>query len=291
MAEPPALDAQLATLRSLYGLQQIVVDGHAWSYVDTGAARQNSIPQNAMPLLLLPGALGAADTSFQYILAFAAERRVVSLDYPPTLPALTPLIQGLEGVLGALDLGQVAVVGGSYSGLVAQYFAAGAPRRVGALLLSNIGAPAPAEALRWRLAAGAVALLPQEFLHTCMRLGIGRFLHGDSPAHTFWRAYFAQAIPALQKHALLARLRLTAAMHARAGDLGGRAYRGPTLIVAVEGDGLVSPAQGAALRGRYPQALCVTLCAQGHVASLDAAESYIAIYQEFLCQNRLGGPQ
>jgi pimeloyl-ACP methyl ester carboxylesterase len=284
VTERHTLAAQLAAVRTLYKLQQITLGGHTWFYLDTGVNHGGRLP-----LVLLPGAMGAADTSFQYILAFAAERRVVSLDYPRTLAALSPLVEGLENVLAALEIGRAAVVGGSYSGLVAQYYAAACPQDVAALLLANTGPPARAESRRWQFAAAAIAPMPQPLLHAAMRAGMYRFLQGASPEQEFWRAYFAREIPTLRKDAMLARLRLTAAMHAGALECYGCAFGGPTLIVNAEGDRLVPPHQRAAMCALYPHAQCVTLGEQGHVASLDAAEKYIDLYKDFLCRTMAHG--
>lgn len=236
-------------------------------------------------LLLLPGALGEADTSFQYILALQASYRVVSLGYPPTLDRLPALLDGLDAVLRWLHVTQAHIVGGSYSGLVAQHFAARRTQRARSLLLSNIGAPNPTQAPLWLLAAGAIRLLPEPALQRLMRGSIRRFLAGDSPAERFWRSYFAAALPTWSKQAVITRLRLMSQLHGRANAarLHRTAFGGPVLILNAEGDRLVSRREREALRALYPQAQHAAITNKGHVASLDEAAAYIRIYQEFLC--------
>ncbi len=269
------LHAQLAAVRAACPLHHVVVAGHAWPYLDAGGGGE--------VLLLLPGAMGAADTSFQYILGFQDRYRVLSFDYPGAIVDLPPLIEGLDGALAALGVSRAHVVGGSYSGLVGQFLAAEHPARVASLLLSNTGAPAPPYAARWRLAANLVAPLPEPLFHAAMRATIRLFLPGGSPAQRFWRAYFAAAIPSLTKQAMAARLHLTAVMNTAGIELSRSPYCGPVLIVDAGADALVAPRQRAALRTLYPQARGVSLRGKGHVASLDAAGAYIAIYKEFLC--------
>ena len=217
------LHAQLAAVRAACPLHHVVIAGHTWPYLDAGGGGE--------VLLLLPGAMGAADTSFQYILGFQDRYRVLSFDYPGAIVDLPPLIEGLDGALAALDVSRAHVVGGSYSGLVGQFLAAAHPARVASLLLSNTGAPDPAYAARWRLAANLVAPLPEPLVHAAMRATIRLFLPGDSPAQRFWRDYFAAAIPSLTKQAMVARLHLTAVMNTAGIELSRTPYRGPVLIV------------------------------------------------------------
>ena len=269
------LHAQLAAVRAACPLQQVTIGGHTWPYLAAGGGSE--------VLLLLPGAMGAADTSFQYILAFQEQYRVLSLDYPGAIVALPPLIEGLDGALDALGVSRAHVVGGSYSGLVAQFLAAAHPERVVSLLLSNTGAPDPAYAPRWRLAANLSAPLPEPLAHAAMRATIRLFLSGDTAAQRFWRHYFAAAIPHLRKQAMVARLRLTAEMHDAGRELCRGPYRGPVLIVDAGQDALVPTRQRMALRALYPHAHGAALDSSGHVASLDESDAYITIYSEFLC--------
>jgi pimeloyl-ACP methyl ester carboxylesterase len=189
----------------------------------------------------------------------------------------------MQQFLRAAGIARADVVGGSYSGLVAQYFAARYPESVHALLLANSAAPDPQDAGRWRAAAAALNFLPQPVVHAAMRASIRHFLPGTSPIEEFWRTYFAETIPTLSKGAMLARLRLTGAMHAAGGQLRPAPYGGPTLVVHAEADALIPRRQQAALRTIYAHAEHAILPARGHVASLDSAATYIALYREFLC--------
>jgi len=271
------LSAQLTALRAAHPTQQCVIGRHTWTYLEAGAGNET--------ILLLPGALGEADTSFQYIAALQTTHRVVSVGYPPTLDRLGSLIDGLHALLGRLHIPCAHVVGGSYSGLAAQHFAAHWPQQVRSLLLSNTGAPAPTQAPLWSAAAHAVGLLPERFLQRMMQANIRRFLPGSSPTEEFWRGYFAASLRHWSKQAVVSRLRLLSQMHgaAAAAHLRRTAYRGPVLLIDAAGDRLVPPAQRRALAALYPQARRVTIAGKGHVASLDEAAAYIQLYREFLC--------
>jgi pimeloyl-ACP methyl ester carboxylesterase len=275
---------QLAEVRARYPLRSCRVGGHDWTYIDTGKGDTGDGLAERATILLLPGAMGEADTSFQYILALKEGRRVLSLSYPSTIDRLQPLLEGLTAVLEGLGAERAHVVGGSYSGLVAQHWAATAPERMASLLLSNIGAPEPSYALRWRGAAAALAPLPERLVHGVMRATIRRFLPSDSPVQQFWRGYFAETIPTLTKQAMVARLRLAAQMHAEAQRVYARPYAGPTLLVSAQSDALVPARQQQGLCDLYPQAERAAIADKGHVASLDEAERTIQLYKDFLCR-------
>lgn len=270
------LAAQLAALRAAHPLHECESEGHRWRYIAAGTGEG--------VVLLLPGALGEADTSFQYIGALQRTHRVLSLDYPSTLDRLGALLAGLDRLLDRLDVAQAHVVGGSYSGLVAQHFAARRPSRVASLLLANTGVPGAAGG--WpSLLAAAIERLPEPWLHRAMQAGIPRFLPSSSPAQAFWRGYFATTLPHWSRQALVARLRLFADMQraSEAGVVHRAPYTGPVLIIDAAADRLVSGRERRAMHSLYPQAQHVHFNNKGHVASLDEAAAYISIYQEFLC--------
>ena len=209
-------------------------------------------------------------------------------DYPATIATLPPLIDGLRHALAALDVTRAHVVGGSYSGLVAQFLASRHPDRVASLLLSNIGAPDPtyAPALAARRQPARLPCPSLSSTPSCARPSASSCAATPLPQR-FWRAYFAAAIPTLRKQAMVARLRLTAEMHA--------AWRRPAP------QPLPRPRPHRGRRPGRPRPRTPThgpahpvpagpprsLANKGHVASLDEAAAYIAIYQEFLCHRTL----
>lgn len=282
--EPAAQDdlmSQLAAVRATHPLQTYTINGHTWRYLDTQSAGDS--------LLLLPGALGEADTSFEYLLALQDSWRVLSLSYPPTLQTLPGALEGVIGLLNLLGIDRVHVVGGSYSGSVAHYLASMHSGRVASLVLSNTDVPGDAPAWRWQTAATALASLPESWLHAVMQIGIGYFLPARSSQQAFWRTYFAETLPRWSKRALVARLRLMADMQTAANvrQLHHAPYRGPVLIVEAAHDRLVSTRQRTGLKTLYPQAQSAAFISKGHAASLDEATTYIQLYREFLCRQHV----
>lgn len=96
----------LRDFRRAYVPRTQVIDGVTWSYPAGG--------DGATSIVFLPGVLGVADTAFHYVLAFAPQYRVRSLDYPPALRTVDGVLAGMATLLA--ELGAVHLVGGSYSG-------------------------------------------------------------------------------------------------------------------------------------------------------------------------------
>src|SRR5947199_336250 len=70
-------------------------------------------------LVALPGALGAVDAARHALAPLAAHRRVIAVEYP-RVRTMGELCDGLAGVLDALAVTRVDVIGGSLGGFVAQ---------------------------------------------------------------------------------------------------------------------------------------------------------------------------
>ena len=263
---------ELARFRALHPCTLRNVRGVRWEYIACGHGEDT--------VLLLPGAMGMAETAFHYVLAFEEQYRVLSLTYPAAVNTLDLLLAGIVELLDAEGSGRTHVIGGSYSGFVAQFLAGRYPDRVTSLLLSNTGVPSATQARYYRWLHRLLWPLPAGVLHGIMHASIRHFLPTDTPEQHFWRAYFAATIPQFSRPMILNRLRLMIEM--QQGVAAAQAWRGPVLIVDAGADRMVPAADRAALRALYPQATCVELSDSGHVASLDNTDEYIALYREFL---------
>jgi proline iminopeptidase len=117
----------------------VVVNGHRFWYRITGQGR---------PLLLIPGGPGSSHTyfypslerladSFQLIFFDAFGRGQSDRAKNPSEYSLNRDIDDIEGLRKALGLGQIAVYGHSYGGLVAQGYALRYPQSLSRLILAN----------------------------------------------------------------------------------------------------------------------------------------------------------
>ncbi len=248
-----------------------VIHGVTWSYLAGGAGERC--------VVLLPGALGVADTAFHYMLAFAGHYRVLSLDYPPASRQLDQLLAGLALLLDAEGVDQVQLVGGSYSGPVAHHFAQRYPARVASLVFANTGLPRRRRVLLFTLLMTLVTLVPPPLLLALMRGSIQRFLGATTGLERFWRDYFHTLLPHLTRAWLWQRCALFVALAWRGG--GSIRWCGPTLIVEAQGDNLFDAEERRALGAAYPQANRLTINATGHSSALNALAHHIAAYGEF----------
>ena len=296
--DPARWEEALATCRARYPLQQATLDGAIWPFLDTAEGEE--------ALLLLPGAMGFADTAFHLVLAFAGQMRVLSVDYPPALTDGDRLVDGLAALLARCGLAPAHVVGGSYSGLAAQRLAARYPAQVRSLILANTWAPDPGRARLFRPAAWLVARTPARLLQRVMAAYMGAFLPGADPATRFWRAYFAEVLPAFTPALVASRLAAFASLDctggARHGGRGvvtecaerkqrslrdpclppGELHPIPVLLVESDGDHLFGDGSRRALQRRYPQAQVVTLDCPGHAAALTHVEEYVQVYRDWM---------
>jgi pimeloyl-ACP methyl ester carboxylesterase len=254
--------------------RSVWVGGHRWEYIDAGAG--------GSPLILLPGGFGVPATSFRYIPALAEGRRVIAVGYPPGLDIIANLCDGLAALMDALGLGPAWLLGGSASGFVAQAFVRRYPSRVFGLILAQSGAPRPSRARLSRACAGLLNRLPMPLIFGLLRLSIAADLRGGSDGRRFWRGHFAEVLAQQRRAALVSRFRLAADFDANYQIVAHhRHYAGRIVIIESAGDGLIGPAERAALRARYPAAEVYTL-AGGHNDSVEHPEAQIALIRAIL---------
>jgi pimeloyl-ACP methyl ester carboxylesterase len=262
------LPALFDAFQKQHTLQRCLVGGQKWEFFDGGEGEV---------LLLLPGFFGVAGTDFLYSLAFEPHYRVISLTYPETSASLAELVDGLAGLMEALDLAQVCLLGGSYSGYIAQAFVRRHPQRVRRLILAQTGAP---RRRHIPLAFGLASLfrwMPQSLLRWSMRQTVTWFLPHATAPQVFWRQYFLKLIQTLSQRALYHRFRVVLDFHGHAhfaaDDLA--AWPGSIFILESTHDRLVSQAETEILRQLYPQARH-RLIPGDHVQSVDQPEAQIA---------------
>lgn len=110
-------------------IRVIRVDGYDWPHIDTGGS--------GPALVMLPGSVGTCEMFFKQIASLGRRFRIVSVSYPAEAdPAY--LADGLAGLMTALDLPRASVLGSSFGGYWAQFFALRHPDRVETLFLGNI---------------------------------------------------------------------------------------------------------------------------------------------------------
>ncbi|NNJ13609.1 alpha/beta hydrolase [Chloroflexales bacterium ZM16-3] len=273
-----SLDADFAAFCAAHPTRSVWVGGHRWEYIDAGAG--------GPPLILLPGGFGVPATSFRYIPALADNRRVIAVGYPPGLDIMADLCDGLAALIDALGMERAWLLGGSASGFVVQAFVRRHPSRVFGLILAQSGAPRPARARLSRACAGLLNTLPMPLIFGLLRLSIAADLRGDSDGRRFWRGHFAEVLAQQCRAALVSRFRLAADFDANYQIVAQHKHDACRVaIIESAGDGMIGPAERAALRALYPAAEVYTLVG-GHNDSVERPGAQIALIRAICASGR-----
>lgn len=269
---------ELQHVRAHYVPRSLNCEGVTWTYLSGGSGDET--------LLLLPGGPGRAETSFQYIAAFESRYRILAPDYPPAARTVAALVDGLAALLKVEQAQEVHVVGGSYSGLIAQCVIRRQDWPQGMLVLADTGLPRPERARRHRWYRAVIALLPMALTRSLLWLGTYLYVREVDAERGFWQAYLHDLVRSLTKVELLHRFEAWIDF-----DLNYRFDREHVeqalLIIEAEHDPLFRAAERAALRALYPSAKTHLFVGGGHAASLARAEEYIAVIEAFLGRQML----
>lgn len=260
-----------------YSSQQAVLAGNqVWRWIDTQAGAQT--------LVLLPGFMGEAETSFQYVLALAARLRVISVSLPPGVGQVDRLCDGLAALLEHLNLSQAALLGGSSSGFLAQAFVRRHRAQVSRLILTHTGLPLRERAVIARRYLRLLRLVPFGLLRQLMHLSVYAYFPRRTPEQAFWRAHFQQVLHGQTLEGLRGRFALMDDFHSgcrfQPGDLAD--WPGQILLLEMRRDHLTSPAEQAAMRGLYPNARLHIFNETAHYDSVENPAEQIRVIMDFL---------
>lgn len=278
---PPEQVAGLKKFRLTHPYKQLVVGDANWEYISCGQGEQT--------LLLLPGALSVGESTFPFISGFENTYRIIAPSYALSL-TMTGLCRGLAHILETEGVDQTHVLGGSYGGLVAQYFARQYPNRTQSLILSHTFVLTPKLAKPLWLAGKLFPALPQSLFAPILRLRLNKMLlltlrAAKHPESEFWRAYLNEAISSdlLREvfiHQNKCLLELAHKPQFTRSDLEG--WRGKVLIIDSDDDPAIPPRDRALLRSTYPNAEVHTFRDAGHASSILKREEVFSIVRSFL---------
>ncbi len=268
--------SRLQQFRADHPVKKITQEEIEWHYVDT--------EQGESVLLLLTGALGTAESSWDTVLRFAPSVRVISPAYP-AVSTMAGLIDGIAMILEQEQVDSVHVLGGSYGGFIAQVFVRRHPHRVKSLVISHAGIPDAqrgakiSQALRW------LPLLPMKLLRLTFERSMSRLLPKEGPDTQLHIAFFREVIRyQLTKDRLIDSYRRIVDFDSNyvfsAKDL--REWHGPVLLVMSDDDpGTPEPVRRAML-DVYPNAQVKMFSGDGHAAPLLKSDEYHATIKKFL---------
>jgi lipase len=233
--------------------------------------------------------LSVGESVFPLITAFEHEHRIIAPSYPLSL-TMTGLCEGIARILEAESVNEAHVFGGSYGGLVAQYFVRQYPMKVRSLILSHTFILDRKYKKAFWIAGKLFPALPQSLFVPLLRLRLERMLFAklravNHPETEFWRAYLNEAIASgllkdVYIHQNMCLLDLTRQPMFAGDDL--KRWPGKILIIESEDDPAISARDRAALKTTYPQAQVHTFADAGHASSIVRREEVISIITTFL---------
>ena len=273
--------ARLKAVRLTHPYKQLIVGDTKWEYISCGQGDQT--------LLLLPGALSVAESMFPLITAFENEFHIIAPSYPLTL-TMTALCRGLAHILETEALHQAHVFGGSYGGLVAQYFVRRYPQQTRSLILSHTFVLTPKLAKPLWIAGKLFPMFPKRLFASILRIRLNKMLvstlrAAKHPEAEFWRAYLEEAIASdLLKEVFIHQnkslLDLARQPRFTADDL--RAWPGKTLIIESDDDPAITARDRASLRSTYPNAQICTFRDAGHASSILKRAEVVSLIRSFI---------
>src|SRR5687768_10291721 len=143
---------RLKEFRRAHPVKRLNFGNQQWEYIACGR-------ESAQTLLLLPGALSVGESAFPLITAFENDYRIIAPSYALS-QTMTGLGEGIAHILETEGAGQAHLIGGSYGGLVAQYFVRKFPEKARSLVLSHTFLMNPKLALPLRMMSKLFPFLP-----------------------------------------------------------------------------------------------------------------------------------
>jgi len=237
----------------------------------------------ARTFLAIPGGELVNDLGFEFALAIAETHRVVYPAYPRA-SSIEELADGLRDILDAEGAGQVAILGASFGGAVAQVFVRRYPDRVSELILSNTGVPLRYLALPARITYWMAKAMPWRLMCRLLRKPLLKTLDQSGADHAFWAGYMDELWGArLTKADVLSNLLNQCDYHRRfrfaPEDL--KDWHGRVLIAESDTD-VIGPRRREALRRTYPQAEVHTFHDAGHAPMFTRYDEYLRMVRDFL---------
>jgi pimeloyl-ACP methyl ester carboxylesterase len=281
-AKVPAEQVErLKEFRRAHPYKRLPFGDTVWKYISCGHGEQT--------LLLLPGALSIGESTFPLITAFESDYRVIAPSYALSL-TMTGLCDGIAHILEAESIYQVHAIGGSYGGLVAQYFVRKYPTKVCSLVLSHTFVMTPKFEMPLKIAGKLFPALPRSLFVPLLRLRLNKMLlstlrRRKHPEFEFWRAYLNEAVASdrfkeVAIHQNKCLRELARQPQFTAGDL--NEWSGKILIMDSDDDPAIGAKDRVLLRKVYPQAEVHTFRDAGHVSSILKREEALSVIRRFL---------
>lgn len=239
------------------------------------------------------GAIGGAETLRWFIDAFSREFKVVvpslgTTEDPDLVSCMVDAILEKEGIERA------ALFGISLGGLVAQAFVESHPHRVTRVVVISSSAPKRVFAFVYGMFHALTRLAPLSVIHACARLFLTGPLTPNLPAagaspierrllrDRRWR--LRRYATTVEREFVLARLRLTEGLHARAKSIhtAFQSWKGEVLLLVAANDPTIGVRRLRETKDHFPRLRLHTFPDGGHMIPLYHADELRRVVTEFL---------
>jgi pimeloyl-ACP methyl ester carboxylesterase len=267
---------QLRKFRETHSYTQRYVRGIRWEYILCGRGEET--------LLLLPGSPGLGEVAFQLILRFEHIYRIISPGYPAGITTVAGLVDGLVDIMTCEQISQVYIVGGSYSGMIAQQFVRLYPEKVKILVLDHAGVPRRDRTKKYKCYRCVISILPLFIIRSLLKLGKTLSMLSMPVYRSFWNAYFDEIIATLKKEDYLSRVQVCIDFDQNYTFTGDDLlhWPGDMLIIESDNDPYVSSQEREALRALYTKAQVHTFHNTSHFAWATEVEAFLDVIEHFL---------
>jgi pimeloyl-ACP methyl ester carboxylesterase len=273
---------RIKEFRRTHPYKRLTFKDSQWEYIDCGRASEQT-------LLLLPGALSTGESTFPFIMAFENEYRIIAPSYALSL-TMTGLCEGIAHILETEGIDKVHVIGGSYGGLVAQYFIRQYPDKALSLILSHTFVMNPTLKLPLKIMGKLFPLLPRSLFVPLVKMRLNKMLlstlrRRKHPEYEFWRAFLNEAVASdrlkeVAVHQNKCLLELAREPQFTSDDL--KQWQGKILIIDSDDDPAIPAKDRQLLRKTYPQAEVQTFRGGGHASSILKREETFSLIRNFL---------
>lgn len=233
-------------------------------------------------LVVLPGLIGPADPLAALGDVLAETHETVFVTYP-RVADLQALLAWLERLREHLGGQAVNVYGGSFGGLIAQAWLRHAPASVADVVMSGVGPPEAARAVKNARLLPWFARVPMPVWRRLLGLAV-RLTTSRAPDRDVWRAAYGHDVSHLAWPDLAWRYGVSIEIDRAGGpaDAHLRAWHGRMLVLEGTRDRVARGPQRAALRAAYPRATFHEFAGAGHGMALEQPDAWLRVVTAFL---------
>jgi pimeloyl-ACP methyl ester carboxylesterase len=275
------LKERLFRFRNSHPAKAIIVNGKSWQYY----ANINRDPT----LVLLPGGLGIAEAWFDCMLQWESDYRVIAISYP-AVDSVREVAAAIQAVLQREGAKQVALLGTSLGGYVAQALIREHPDLFTHVILGNTGVATPEYHRKLETQYPIAKLFINRYAFGLIKFAAKRkiseslgLLNGED--RIFWKAYMTDVIdnhysPGHMRTQFMvaldfARNHVSIAIDPIAG-------KERILIIEADDDNAIPKDRRDKLKGQFPEAQVKTFHRGGHLLPVTQRDEYVRTIGDFL---------